>query len=106
MQNLKKPKELRLQLPITFGFDIFAIQQKFLIGDITSRLSSFIVGLFLQFLDVLWFFFLCSHEIFKFCDQLISCFRLEAGVNVLFIENALVVPAVELERRISRAGVF
>ena len=53
VQNSKKPKKLRLQLPIAFGFDIFAIQPNLLAKSVTSRLSSFIVGLFLQFLNVL-----------------------------------------------------
>ena len=53
VQNSKKPKELRLQLLIAFGFDIFAVQPKFLTGSVTSRLSSFIVSSFLQFLNVL-----------------------------------------------------
>ena len=47
MQNSKKPKELRLQLPIAFGFNIFAVQLNVFVGSIISRLSSFIVGLFL-----------------------------------------------------------
>ena len=45
--NLKRHKELYLQIPIAFGFDIFAIQLNFLIGSITSRLGSFIMSLFL-----------------------------------------------------------
>ena len=52
VQNLKRPKKLRLQLPIAFGFDIFAIQLN-LIRSVTSRLNSFIVGLFWQFLGML-----------------------------------------------------
>ena len=47
MQNSKKPKELRFQLPIAFGFNIFAVQLNVFVGSIISRLSSFIVGLFL-----------------------------------------------------------
>ena len=53
VQNSKKPKEFRVQLPIAFGFDIFVFQLNLLAKSITSRLSSFIVGLFLQFLCVL-----------------------------------------------------
>ena len=53
VQNSKRPKELRLQLPIAFGFDIFVVQPNFLAGSVTSRLSSFIVGSFLWFLGVL-----------------------------------------------------
>ena len=53
VQNSKKSKELRFQLPIVFGFDIFAVQPNLLAGSITSRLGSFIVGSFLQFLGVL-----------------------------------------------------
>ena len=53
VQNSKRPKELRLQLPIAFGFDIFAIQPNLLARSVTSRLGFFIVGLFLQFLGVL-----------------------------------------------------
>ena len=53
VQNSKRPKELRLQLPITFGFNIFAIQPNLLAGSITFRLSFFIVGSFLQFLGML-----------------------------------------------------
>ena len=53
VQNSKRSKELRLQLLIAFGFDIFAVQPNLLSGSVTSRLSSFIVGLFLQFLGML-----------------------------------------------------
>ena len=53
MQNSKKSIELRLQLPIAFGFDIFAIQLNVFVESITSRLSFFIVDLFLEFLGVL-----------------------------------------------------
>ena len=53
VQNSKRPKELRLQLPIAFGFDIFAVQLNLLTENVTSRLSFFIMGSFLQFLGVL-----------------------------------------------------
>ena len=53
VQNSKRPKKFRLQLLIAFGFDIFAVQPNFLARSVTSRLSSFIVSLFLQFLGVL-----------------------------------------------------
>ena len=53
VQNSKKPKELRFQLPIIFDFDIFAIQPNFFAKSVTSRLSSFIVCSFLQFLGML-----------------------------------------------------
>ena len=87
VQNLKKPKELRFQLPISFGFDIFAIQTNLLAGSVIARLSSFIVGSFLQFLNMLWVFSTCSYGIPKFLDQLISCFGFEVGIDVLFIGN-------------------
>ena len=53
VQNSKRSKELRLQLPITFSLDIFAIQPNLLTGSVTSRLSLFIVSSFLQFFGVL-----------------------------------------------------
>ena len=53
VQNLKRPKKLRLQLLIAFDLDIFTIQPNLLARSVTSRLSSFIVGSFLQFLGVL-----------------------------------------------------
>ena len=53
VQNLKRPKELHLQLPVAFGFDLFTVQPNFLAGSITFRLSSFIVGSFLQSLGVI-----------------------------------------------------
>ena len=53
MQDLKRPKQFHFQIPIVFGFDIFAIQPNFFAGSITSRLNSFIIGLFLQFLGIL-----------------------------------------------------
>ena len=52
VQNSKRPKELRFQLSIAFRFDIFAIQLNLVAGSITFRLSSFIVGLFLQVFGV------------------------------------------------------
>ena len=53
VQNLKRPKEFRLQLLIAFGFDIFSVQLNFLAESVTSKFSSFIVGLFLQFFGIL-----------------------------------------------------
>ena len=53
VQNSKRPKELRLQFSIAFGFDIFFVQLNLLAGSITSRISSFIVGSFLQFFGIL-----------------------------------------------------
>ena len=53
MENSKRPKKLRLQIPIAFGLDIFAIQPNLFARNIISRLSSFIVGSFLQFWSVL-----------------------------------------------------
>ena len=106
MQNSKKPKELCLQLLIAFGFDIFAVQPNFFARSVTFRLSSFIVGLFLQFLSMLQVFSVCSHKISKFLSQLISCFELGVRVNIFFIGNARVLPIVELKRRILYAGVF
>ena len=52
VQNSKRPKELRLQLLITFSFDIFAVQPNLVAETITSRLSSIIVDLLLQFLSM------------------------------------------------------
>ena len=52
MQNLKKPKEFRLQISFVFVFDIFAVQLNLFARSITSKLSFFIVGSFLQFLGV------------------------------------------------------
>ena len=106
VQNSKKPKKLHLQLLITFGFDIFAIQSNFLTRSETSRLSSFIVSLFLQFLDILQVFFTCSHEILKFFGQLISCFGPTAGVDQLFIGNAWVIPTLEIKKRVLHASIF
>ena len=106
VQNLKRPKELCLQLPIAFGFDIFAVQPNLLAGSITSRLNFFIVSLFLQFLGVLQVFSTYSHKIPKFFGQLISCFRPGVGVEVLSIGNTWVVPVVELKRRVLCTGIF
>ena len=106
VQNSKRPKELCFQLLIAFGFDIFVVQPNLLTESVTFRLSSFIIGSFLQFLSVLQVFSTCSYKIPKFLGQLISCFGPGAGVDVFFIGNAWVVPAVELERHVPRTGVF
>ena len=106
VQNSKMPKKLRLQLPITFSFDIFAVQPNLLAQSITSRLSFFIMNSFLQFLGILQVLSACSYEIIKFLGQLIRCFGFGARVNILFIGNAWVVPAVELEKRVPHASVF
>ena len=87
LQNSKRPKKLYLQLLIAFGFDIFAIQPNFLAGSVTFRLCFFIVGLFMQFLGILQVFSAYTHKIPKFLGQLISCFGLEARVDIFFIEN-------------------
>ena len=106
VQNLKRPKELCLQLLIVFDFDIFAIQPNRLTKSITSRLSFFLIGLFLQFLGMLQVFSAYSYEIPKFFGQLISYFRPGARVDVVFVRNIQMVSAVELERRVSRASIF
>ena len=106
VQNLKRPKEFCLQLSIAFGFDIFTVQPNFFTRTVTSRFSSFIVGLFLQFLGMLQLLSIYSHEIPMFFGQLISCFRLGAKVDILFIGNTWVVPAVELKKHVPRTNVF
>ena len=106
VQNLKKLKKLRLQLLIAFGFDIFTFQPNFLAKSITSRLGSFIMGLFLQFLGILQVLSACSHKIPKFLDQLINCFGPGVGVDVFFIGNVWVISTVKLERHMPRITVF
>ena len=105
VQYSKSSKELRFQLLIIFGFDIFTAQLNFLAGSIISRLSSFIVSSFLQFLSMLQVLSLCNYKIPKFFGQPISYFGPGAGVNVLFVENAWVVLAVELKKHISYANM-
>ena len=106
IQNLKRPKELHVQLLNTFDLNIFAVQPNFLVGKVTSGLNSFIVGSFLQFLDVLQIFSICSYKITKFLDQLINCFTSEVGVDFFFIGNASMVPVVELKKCVTYAGIF
>ena len=69
VQNSKRPKELCLQFPIAFGFNILTIQPNLLAGSITSRLSSFIVDLFLQLLGMLKFFL---HIAIRFLSFLVN----------------------------------
>ena len=52
VQNSKRSKELRLQLPVSFGLDVFAVQPNFITGGIAPRLDAFIVGPFLKFLGM------------------------------------------------------
>ena len=52
MQNSKRFKELCLQVLISFGLDIFAVQPNFITGGIAPRLDAFIVGPFLEFLGM------------------------------------------------------
>ena len=52
MEDSEWPKELCLQLPVSFGLDVFAIQPKFITGGIAPRLDAFIVGPFLEFLGM------------------------------------------------------
>ena len=106
IQNLKRPKELHVQLLNTFDFNIFAVQPNFLAGKVTSRLNSFIVDSFLQFLDVLQVFSICSYKITKFFNQLINCFAPKVGFDFFFIGNASVVLAVELKKCVTYAGIF
>ena len=106
MQDSKNPKKLRLQLLLVFSFDIFTIQPNFLTENVTFRLSSFIIGSFLQFLSVLQVFSIYNYKIPKFLGQLISCFGLGAEVGIFLVENAWVVPAIELERHIPHNSVF
>ena len=64
MQNLKRFKELCLQLPVLFGLDVFAIQPNFIIGDIASRLNAFIMSLLLKFLSVVQIFLANNYWLF------------------------------------------
>ena len=41
-----------------------------------------------------------------FFGQIISYFGPRMGVDVFFIQNVWVVPVAELERRVTRAGIF
>ena len=106
VQNSKRPKKFCLQLLITFCFDIFAVQPNFLTKNINSRLRFFIVSSFLQFLIVLKVFSVCSHKFPKFFGQLISCFGCRTRVDVLFLEIAYVVTAVEFKRHVPYTGMF
>ena len=85
MQNLKRSEELCLQLPVSFGLDIFAIQPNFITSGIAPRLHAFIVSLFLKFLGMV--------EVL---------FGLRAGVDVFFIRHPGVVSTVQLERRVAK----
>ena len=61
-QNSKRFEELRLQLPILFGLDIFVIQPNFITRGIALRLDAFIVGPFLKFLGMVEVFFANDHQ--------------------------------------------
>lgn len=47
-----RPKNFRLQLLIAFSSDIYIVQLNLLTESVTSKLSSFIIASFLQFLNV------------------------------------------------------
>ena len=49
---MKRSKELRLQLPVLLGLDIFAIQPNFIIKSIASRFDISIVGALLKLLSM------------------------------------------------------
>ena len=61
MEHLKRPKELYLQLAILLSLDILAIQPNFLAEDIASKLDSFIVSLFLEFLSIVEILTIYNH---------------------------------------------
>ena len=89
MQNSKRFEELRLQLPVLFGLDMFDVQPNFITGGMAPRLDAFIMGPFLKFLGMV--------EIF---------FRLRAGFDVFFVRHPGVVAIVQLERRVARACIL
>ena len=63
MQNSKRSKELRLQLPVSFGLDVFAVQPNFITGGIAPRLDAFIVGLLLTFLGMVEVLLANDHQL-------------------------------------------
>ena len=67
MEDSERSKELRFQLSLLFSLDIFTIQLNFLTGGITSWLNALIVGLFLEFLDMVEIFAKYHYQISEFC---------------------------------------
>ena len=61
MQYLKKFKKFSLKFSIPLWFDIFAIQQNFVIRNIASRLCMLIMILLLKLLCMLEIFFADSY---------------------------------------------
>ena len=61
MKDSERPKELCLQLPVTFGLDIFAVQPNFFAGGVAPRFDSFIVSSFLKFLGMVEVFLANNH---------------------------------------------
>ena len=62
MEHLERPKELCLQLAVTLGLDVFAIQLYFVTGGIASRLNALIVGPLLKFLSMVEIFSTNDHQ--------------------------------------------
>ena len=77
MQNSKWSKKLRLQFPLLFGLDIFAVQPNFITGSIALRLDAFIIGLLPKLLSVV--------EVF---------FGLRARVDVFFIRHLAMIATI------------
>ena len=63
-EDLKQFKKLCFQLPVLFGFDIFAIQPNFITRGIASRLDALIISLFLKFLAMIEVFTSDNYQLF------------------------------------------
>ena len=66
MEYSERPKKLCLQLLVTLGLNIFAIQPNFLARGIASGFDSFIVSPFLKFLGMVEIFSANNHQLYEF----------------------------------------
>ena len=53
MEHSERPKELGLQLAVSLGLNILAIESNLFADSVTPRLDSLIVNLFLKFLSMM-----------------------------------------------------
>ena len=64
MEHPKRFKELCLQLPISFGLDVFAIQPNFITESIAAGLHALIVSFFLKFLRAIEVLSINNYQLF------------------------------------------
>ena len=66
VEHLERPKELCLQLPVTLGLNILAVQPNFLTGNVILGFDFLIVSSFLKLLGMVKIFLAHNYQLSEF----------------------------------------